>query len=463
MNFKDFQEKLRETLNIKFDQAFGLDISDRSVEIIELNKVFRFSVLTYGRTELPNGVVENGNILDSNVLALKLKTLLKDARPKRVSTNKVIISLPESQVFVECFVLDVKLKSGDLNKAIIDKVSLLLTMDLDKMYWDFIQKPLPNQTQKLIIFVGVPKGVADSYVKFCNSIGLEVASLSLEALSLARAILKESDRQSLVIDIGARSTSLNFFDSNDKINMSVAIPLAGEHLTAAIKEKLQVEVEEAEALKIKAGFLDTPENNILPIMLPILKNILNETKAAIDYYELTFKQKLDDVYLLGGATLSPGLIPLIKKELNREVQPVISADNLNLNVLEHKTKDFPLYANVIGLGMLGASGEFKDINLLKKMPAGQVNTIDKLNLFKLGYLSKVNIFRMLLNNKYVLIIMVILIMVIFAVLLQQTKNFGLQDTGTVPVQTVFKKVVMPKVAPAMSTTSASKLPITIKK
>jgi cell division ATPase FtsA len=160
-------------------------------------------------------------------------------------------------------------------------------------------------------------------------------------------------------------------------------------------------------------------------MLPILTDILKETAEAIKYYEETFKQKLDDIYLLGGSSLLPDVITTIKSNLGREVRPVSNSNNINLNFLANKEKNFPLFASVVGLGMVGASGEFQDINLLKKMPKGEINSIDKLNLFKLGYLSPVNTVRTIINNKYVLVTLIILIGIIFAILLRQVKNYGL--------------------------------------
>jgi type IV pilus assembly protein PilM len=421
MNFKKI---LKDTLTIKFDKAFGLDIGDRSVEIIELEKAFRYSVITYGRTELEGGIVENGRIVNQAVLAEKIKKLLKEVKPKKVSTNKVVLSLPESQVYVKCFTVDSALKSASLSTAIMDRVSLLLPLNLDKVYWDFLEKSLPDKTKKLIMFVGVPKEVANSYVKFSNSIGLEVVSLSAESLSLARIILKNSPKQSLIMDIGAQSTNLSFFDSNDVINMSVTIPLAGEQMTQAVQNKLKLDFAEAEALKIKLGFKDTKDNKVRPEILPILEDILRETKSAIDYYEETFKQKLDDVYILGGSALLPGINDLIKEKLNRNIQPVSSSFSLDLNSLANKSNYFPLFANVISLGMLGTSSGFTDVNLLKKMPPGEVNMINKLNLFSMGYLTRVNVIRTVLNNKYVLVVLILLIIAIFAVLLQQVEDFG---------------------------------------
>lgn len=420
----NFGKILKNALTIKFDKAFGLDISDRSVEIIELEKVFKFSVSTYGRTELPQGIIENGLIVDQGALAEKIKKLLKEVKPKKVSTNKVIVSLPESQVYVECFEVDVKLRSGALTKAVTDKVSLSLPLNIDKAYWDFIEKSSADKTKKLIIFIGVQKDIANSYVKFCNSIGLEVVSLCTESLSLARTILKNSAKQSLIMDIGSGSTNISFFDSNDKVNMSVTIPLAGEHMTMAVKNGLKIEKVEAETLKVKFGFKEGKDNAVRPLILPVIKDILEETKSAIEYYEATFKQKLDDVYIIGGSALLPGIVDVVKNALKKEVQIATSSYNINLKTLANKSNYFPLYANVIGLGMLGASGEFEDLNLLRKMPSSEVNMVNKLNLLSMGYLSKVNTVRTILNNKFVMMVMIILIGVIFAVVFQQVKSFG---------------------------------------
>jgi cell division ATPase FtsA len=150
-----------------------------------------------------------------------------------------------------------------------------------------------------------------------------------------------------------------------------------------------------------------------------------EVEKAILYYEGTFKQKLDDIYLIGGSALLPWVVELIKNKIKREAQIAVGGSNINLKSLASKNNNFPLYANVIGLGMLGASGEFKDLNLLKKMPSAEVNAVNKLNLFKMGYLSRVNTVRTIINNKFVLFMLVVLIGVIFAVLLQQSKNYGL--------------------------------------
>jgi hypothetical protein len=126
--------------------------------------------------------------------------------------------------------------------------------------------------------------------------------------------------------------------------------------------------------------------------------------------------------------------------LGKEILLAMSAYNMNLNAVVGKDNSFPLFANVIGLGMLGVSGEYKDINLLKKMPSSEVNSVNKLNLFNMGYLSRLNAFRTLINNRYVLISMIIIVGFIFYVLfgLAQNSNFyqNIPEVPFVPKTTV---------------------------
>jgi type IV pilus assembly protein PilM len=419
----DYKEKLREILSVKFDNAFGLDIGDGSVEIIQLQKFFRYSITTYGREELSAGVVENGRILDPNALAESLKKLLRNAKPKRVSTNKVIVSLPESQVFTNSFEVDSKLKAGALSNVILEKVGLSMLVNVDKTYWDYMVSPLPDKTKKLVTFFCVPKEIANSYVKFCNSIGLEVVSLCLEPLSLARVILKSASRQSLIIDIGSGATNLNFFDSNDKLNVSITLPVAGEQMTKAIMDRLKIERDEAETLKVKFGFQDVPENTIRPIIQPVFEDIMSEIKSAITYYEESFKQKLDDIYLIGGSALLPGLLEAMRVGLARTVVFGACTHNIDFTVMTGKNNQFVLFANVLGLGILGSSTGYRDINFLKKMPRVESNSVNKLNLLKLGYLSKVNTLRTIMNNKLILILMIAVIATIFYFMLLQIESY----------------------------------------
>jgi hypothetical protein len=193
-------------------------------------------------------------------------------------------------------------------------------------------------------------------------------------------------------------------------------------MTQAIKDGLKIENIQAEDLKVRFGLIENSENVVRPIILPIISDLSKEIKLAIDYYETIFKQKIDDVSIIGGSALLPAIADVLKVNINREVKIAISGYDIDLGSITGKSNPFPLFANVIGLGMLGSSGQFKDMNLLKKMPKSEINSVNKFDLFNLGYLSKINTIRIIVDNKYVLVVLVILIIVILFILLQLVRS-----------------------------------------
>jgi type IV pilus assembly protein PilM len=457
---------IKDIASIRFDTVFGLDIGDRSIEIIELSKMLKFSVSTYARMELSSGIVENGRIIDANVLAENIKSLLRSANHKKVSTNKVIISLPESQVYTQCFFVDANLKGANLQKDIVEKVSLLLPININNVYWDYIEKIIPGKEQKSIIFVSIPKDIANSYVRFCNSIGLEVVSLYPDFNSLGGVVLREENKPYMIMDIGSNSTNLHFFSNTDSVNMSLSIPVAGEQMTAAVVTGLKKVIVEAESLKIKHGFSNDQDNPVRPLIMPVMNGLLEETISAIAYYEEMFGEKIENVYMIGGSVLLPGIVDVFKTYLGREVQIATPNKNINFNSLE--IRNFPLFAGVMGLGMLGATGQFKELNILRKMPKAEINSIKKLSLFDLGYLSKINTVRVILNNKVTIIILAVIIGLIFVVLIRQAQNFGLVKEEIVMPQIIKRlpptnnstssSIMLPIVNPTNNSTSSSIMP-----
>lgn len=403
----------RQILDIRVDKAFGLDISDSSVEIIEMSRRLKYSVRTYGRGELEDGIVKEGRIINPNALFEKLRGLLMSAKPKRLSTNRVVLSLPESQVYTHSFLIDSKLKSSDeIRNAVMIEVVNLVPINISKLYWDFEVKDLVTLQKKQVVFMGIEKAIVDEYIKLCNSLGLEVVMLSSESMNLARVILKKSEEQDLIVDFGTKVTNISVFDSNDKLSLSVSLPLGGEHLTKAISNSMKIKEEEAEELKISWGLNKDSKNKILPIIEPLVKEIATELKKSIEYYERVFNQKIDNIYFVGGSSLLVGLIDYMNKEVGRDVKMATIGNNVKLNLISEKDS-VSFFSNVLGLGMLGLNSKIREINLFRKVTHLELNSINKFDLFRLGYLSKFSVLRIIFNNVITLFIVIAIFALIF--------------------------------------------------
>ena len=82
-----------------YPEAFGLDISDRGLKIIELKKKRQGLVLeNFGEAFIKQGVIKNGEIKKQNDLINALKKVVKNAKlPKKNFYANV--SLPEKKAF----------------------------------------------------------------------------------------------------------------------------------------------------------------------------------------------------------------------------------------------------------------------------------------------------------------------------------------------------------------------------
>ena len=409
------KKKIFEILNIKLDPAFGMDISDKSIEILEFSKFLSFKVMAYGRTELDRGIVEDGKIVNIEILAEKIRTLLTDMKPKKVSTNRVILSLPESKVFIHNFNLPIGMKGDELRQTILSKASELIPRETNEIYWDFQSYPSLEENEQSVVFVGIEKVIAEDYIKLCNMIGLEIVSLEVESMSLGRVLLGKAEENTLVVDIGARATNILVFNNKDIIKLSVADPLAGDKFTEIISKVFSLDFQEAEREKIEGGLREEPSNRVAPVLKKEFDEIISEIAKVVSYYEGKTGQKIEKIVLVGGSSLLPGINEYFSSKINIPIENRDLFSYIRRTNLLGQGKNSVLFANVMGLAMIGASNEFRSINLLKQIPKHLIISPSKIDLVKLGYLRKTTKFGLLINSRIVLVLLLILIVVIIFV------------------------------------------------
>src|SRR3989339_2255637 len=83
-------------------ESFGLDISDRSLKFARLKKKGRFfKLISWGETELKEGIIKDGEILDEAGLAEAIKRGMEKIKGFPLDTKNVIACLPESKAFLQ--------------------------------------------------------------------------------------------------------------------------------------------------------------------------------------------------------------------------------------------------------------------------------------------------------------------------------------------------------------------------
>ena len=332
--------------------AFGLDISDYSIEVLELGS--RLKVQAFGRIVLEPGIVKNGMILDKKKLTEKIKKVISQAK---IKSNQVVLSLPESKVFIHIFQTPKGLKGKTLKYAIAFEAPKIIPLEQQKIYWDCqIVSSLPKATQQSVLYVATFKKIINGYIDVLNEIGLKPVVFEMESIALGRALLESIKPQNslVIVDIGARTTNINIFNKNKELRWTSSVSVAGNQFTKAISEKLNISLDQAEELKKEQG-LNEGSKTVL-ILQKELQPIIQEIKEILHYY----KEQIDEIFLAGGSAQIPDIVPYLSLNTEKKV-------SLGKSLITKQLKgESILYNTVIGLALRALKGRSVklSINLL---------------------------------------------------------------------------------------------------
>lgn len=348
-------------------RGLGLDISDSSIEILELEKISNeIKVRGFARLQIPNKeYIENGEIKKKEPLIESIKEVIKKAEPEKIKTSKVILSIPESRVFTYFFELPINLKPKEMKEALSYEIDSIFPYSSKELFFDFRIITQKEKTQEVFVAAS-PIKIINDFKEVVEKAGLKPIVFDMESKSLARALIDkfEKNQAIMILDIGARTSIISIFDELG-LRFSSNIKLAGNRFTKEAAAVLNVSLEEAEKIKIKEGFLSEKFGEALKKAGKIL---CQEVKKEVKFTEEKYQFKISKIILAGGSSLLPGIREFLEKEIGLPVEngnPLIKLSKDNLLAKEEKNI---LFADVIGLALRGLekNPEKIDINLLKR-------------------------------------------------------------------------------------------------
>lgn len=300
---------------------FNLDISDSSIEALSFKKSLlgKGGVAGFGRVELEEGVVKNGQVLDEQKLASKVGELVKK--------GKINFTLPDLRVFMNRVQLPLDISRSVLEPFLKEKVAEFIPYDIEDLAFDF---KVVNETEKgrEILFTAIAKKILAGYLrtfKIAKLTPLIAVPESVAAFEIFRETVVK-DELVLYVDVGGRTSTLSFFD--------------------------------------KFGPLLTINE---PAETKLLKE---EIKKATSFLKEKHDREVKRVVLGGGGSLEMDAEVFSKEaEIWTTKIDKILEDKLTKLSLRFSVGDLPpvLFVNVFGLALLGQSKE--GLNLLKQADA----------------------------------------------------------------------------------------------
>ena len=289
-------------------RSIGIDISDKTIEAVELNRSGRdISVTSSGRAFLAPGTVEGGELKNVELMAEAFSKALLSANPSPIKVEVATLGLPERLYYTQYSLLP---KTKDK-----DEIGAHISKDAQN------NVPIPSENQVLgYKKIGEVEGgdsveylvvVCDArkinkWKGFFESQGVTINGFDPETLATRRSLVQaKSGRPYAVIDIGSLVTTISVF-SHRGLRHSFFLPFAGEAIIDEIVSNMGITRPEAAELMSKAD-LSLGEDKITHAIVKVLEQIIKEFKYTVLYFERKLALKIDEVVLVGGTCGTGGI------------------------------------------------------------------------------------------------------------------------------------------------------------
>ncbi len=342
--------------------VFGLDLSDLSVKVVKLqNEGKSENIESYSSVTLAAGCISDGEIQKKDQVIAAIKKALESSAPKKIKTNKVICSLPETKVFLRIISIP-QMDDAEVNEAVKWEMEANIPLPLDQVYYDWQVLPSDlfiERNKMSLLVVAIAKVVVDQTIEVLEAAGLDPVGLEIESIAQARSLLSEKDTAFtvLIVDIGDRRTSFSISKGGVPCFTS-SIPLSGQSITEAISKGMGVTFENAEKIKIENGIGNNFKNDALfKLVQPVLENFLQEIERNVDFYisGLKYSNSIDKIIICGGGSNTKGIVPYFTSRLGREIELGNPWVNMSIgkNLPAIEKAQSVQYSTAIGLALKG--------------------------------------------------------------------------------------------------------------
>jgi len=331
MKFNIFQKR---------QPCFGIHLNGTALKFVQLDKKRdKVSFLGYSNVPLPKNLITNDTILDANALAKLIQQSLVRPQFGRITTNRVVVSVPESKSFIRVIQIP-EMSESQAENAVMFEAEAYIPLPMDQVYFDW--QILRREGGKMeVLIIASPKEFVDKYLAAMEKINLKLVGVEVESQGVVRTLIKPgSEENTLIADLDAYKTAL-IMVVRGSLQFTSSIPIAGNNFTDRIAQALTVPTVKAEAIKREFGLANTTEYpNLKTYLLPVVNDLAAEIKNILHFHYDHSEQKITKLLLSGGSAkvkhLDEYLAPMLTDfpELKVEVaNPLANLGNLAATTL----------------------------------------------------------------------------------------------------------------------------------
>ncbi len=331
----------------------GIDIGSHSVKICQLKRTGKgYTILALGSILLPEGAVDEGMLIEPELVAEAISTLLSNLK---IKNKKVGFSISGYSVIVKKIKLPI-MEEADLEEHIMAEAEQYIPFDIEDVYLDFqmLQSNENDPERSEVMLVAAKKEVVDGYLEMFEELNIQPALVDVDSFALENTYEHSNPGKDnvVLVDIGASKMNINVLSAGLSA-MARDVVVGSRQLTEQIQATLDIEFDEAEALKLGKTSVEEYNDQLEKIFTSTCTQWVLEIKKIIDLYDTKHPDSpLTRLVLSGGGSKIVGLEKFLATETGLKVELFNPLSSMHYN----PKKIDPEYIERIGPEMAIASG-----------------------------------------------------------------------------------------------------------
>lgn len=327
----------------------GLDIGSTGVRAVALDTGKQPPVIRrIGQTDMPEGAVVAGEIVDNGAVIEAVKRLWKQSKlPKR----RIVLGLANQRVIVRQ--VDVpRMSENELVEALPFQVQEHLPIPVEETFLDYVpveEFTTPDGEPMLsILVVAAQRDMVNNLLQTVSDAGLSVTAVDLQSFGLIRALFYgdfELDSVTAVVDIGSGISQVVLVRGGEPRFVRL-LQQGGSDFTEALVESLDLVWDDAEELKRRVGVSPVGEEGISAdsdseeevrarsILDRQADRFIDEVRGSVNFYlSQNDEPELGRVIVSGNGARLPHLANRLGSVLGAKIEPARVIEGLNTGKL----------------------------------------------------------------------------------------------------------------------------------
>ncbi|MBW2146281.1 MAG: type IV pilus assembly protein PilM [Deltaproteobacteria bacterium] len=302
----------------------AIDIGTNFIKLVHLQAKRRgHELLSYGTMPLPPGVIEEGAIVDPDVVIQAVKDLMKI---EKIGIKNVVTAVSGTSVIIKKIKVP-PMSENELIDAIQFEAGQYIPFDIEDVNLDFVVMETPNDQREAdqmdVLLVAVTKEKMNELTTILSRAGLKVAVVDVDVFAIENAFglnyTVSPDDTIALMDIGAGVTNINILEYGISA-FTRDIYFGGMKYNEAIMQQLDVDYETAEKLKLGNETNGHSSAEVYDIINSVTNELSMEINRALEVFRGSSEAPITKIMLGGGCARMMGLDQALATNLETQVE-----------------------------------------------------------------------------------------------------------------------------------------------